>query len=93
MPSLPTVREIAAQRLSDAGPRDKTINMKITTLTARMMVEEETIDAAMLDWIFANCELRDRDNVHVDRDDVRAAVSSPRRATIPRDAVFCFDYE
>jgi len=38
---LPTFAEIAAQRLADAGPRDKTITIKVAINTARMMVEAE----------------------------------------------------
>jgi hypothetical protein len=40
-PELPTFREIAQHRISDAGPRDKTINIKVAIGTARMMVESE----------------------------------------------------
>lgn len=43
---LPTFREIAQQRIDDAGPRDKTINIKVAIGTARMMVAAE--DAAIL---------------------------------------------
>lgn len=39
--TLPTFAEIAAQRIADAGPRDKTINIKVAINTARMMVEAD----------------------------------------------------
>jgi hypothetical protein len=39
---LPTFAEIAHQRIADAGPRDKTISIKVAINTARMMVERET---------------------------------------------------
>ena len=74
MTDLPTFREIAEQRLADAASRDKTINLKISIPTARMMVERENTEAEMLSWIFSHCELRDGDGVHVDQDDVRSAV-------------------
>ena len=42
MTDLPTFAELAANRIAYAGPRDKTINIKITIGLARMMVEAET---------------------------------------------------
>lgn len=39
--ALPTFSEIAKLRISEAGPRDKTITIKIAINTARMMVEQE----------------------------------------------------
>jgi hypothetical protein len=71
---LPTFREIAAQRLADAGPRDKTIDIKVAIRTARAMVEAENREAAALAWVFGHCELRDGDGFSVNRDDVYAAV-------------------
>jgi hypothetical protein len=45
---LPTFRKIAAMRIAGAGPRDKTINVKVAIHTARMMVaaEDEVAEAA-----------------------------------------------
>lgn len=39
--SLPTFLELAETKLQYAGPRDKTICIKVTINTARMMVERE----------------------------------------------------
>ncbi len=38
---LPTFREIAEQRIADARPADRTINIKVAINTARMMAERE----------------------------------------------------
>lgn len=43
---LPTFRELAALRIAEAGPRDKTINIKVAINTARMMVESENAQFA-----------------------------------------------
>ena len=50
---MPTLLELAEQRIADAKPRDKTINIKIAIGTARMIVEAEKrergdIQAALL---------------------------------------------
>jgi len=39
--NLPKFWELAALKLGYAGPRDKTINIKIAVNTARMMIEAE----------------------------------------------------
>ena len=39
---LPTFIELAEQRIADASPRDKTISIKISINTARMMIESES---------------------------------------------------
>lgn len=39
--SLPTLLQLAETKLRYAGPRDRTINIKITVNTARMMVDSE----------------------------------------------------
>ena len=39
---LPKFAELAAIKISHAGPRDKTINIKVAINTARMMVVAET---------------------------------------------------
>ena len=41
MENLPSFEELAENQLKYAGPRDKTINMKIAINTARMMVNQE----------------------------------------------------
>jgi hypothetical protein len=41
MTKLPTFRELAENKIALAGPRDKTINIKVAINTARMMVEAE----------------------------------------------------
>ncbi len=40
---------------------------------------------AELSWIYANCELRDGDNVHVDSDDVQAAVAAKAAKEVNRE--------
>jgi hypothetical protein len=42
---LPTFLELAETKLKYAGPRDKTIVIKVTINTARMMVESERMSA------------------------------------------------
>ena len=39
---IPTFLELAKTKLAYAGPRDKTIVIKVAISTARMMVESET---------------------------------------------------
>lgn len=39
--ALPTFAEIAAQRLQEAGSRDRTISVKVAINTAHMMVAQE----------------------------------------------------
>ena len=43
---LPTLIELLENRLDHAGPRDKTVNIKISILTARMILEAEKRKAA-----------------------------------------------
>ena len=46
---LPTFIELAENQLKYAGPRDKTINIKIAIKTTRMMIErEKRRDAALV---------------------------------------------
>ena len=51
MNSLPTFAELAENALRYAGPRDKTINIKITIQTARMMLTEDHELMSELRWI------------------------------------------
>ena len=53
-----------------AGP------MSLAMEDRRTLAKEIERLEAELSWIYANCELRDGDNVHVDSDDVQAAVAA-----------------
>jgi len=52
---LPTFIELAENQLKYAGPRDKTINIKIAINTAQMMIEREK--SLMLDYYVRGEEL------------------------------------